>query len=132
MLLTTRSSIRSGRRVILFDVARAEINPRQGDNIAAIAQEIQRRLQAAPSGVPIELVGHADSTGAEATNELLSQQRADNVMHALVRLGIPAGALRATGVGLSAPLRPETDEQNRQYNRSVTIRVSDAASPAKR
>lgn len=120
-----------GSTIILFDVARAEISPRQADNIAAIAQEIQRRLQAAPNG-GIELIGHADSTGAEASNDLLSQQRADNVMRALVRLGVQSGALRATGVGLSAPLRPETDEQNRQYNRSVTIRVLDAASPAKR
>ena len=79
-----------GSTVILFDVARAEINPRQRDNIAAAAQEIQRLLQAAPNGPVIELVGHADSTGAEATNVLLSQERADNAMRALVRLGIPA------------------------------------------
>jgi outer membrane protein OmpA-like peptidoglycan-associated protein len=112
-----------GSTVILFDVARAEINPRQRDNMAAAAREIQRFLQAAPNGPVIELVGRADSTGAESTNVLLSQERADNVMRALVQLGIPAQSLRATGVGLSSPLRPETDEENRQYNRSVTFRV---------
>ncbi len=121
-----------GSTVILFDLAQAGINPRQRDSIAAAAQEIQRLLRAAPNGPVIELVGHADSTGAEATNVLLSQERADNTMRALVRLGIPAQSLRATGVGLSSPLRPETDEENRQYNRSVTFRVAGSETPQSR
>ena len=120
-----------GSTVILFDLARAEINPRQNENLAAAAAEIQK-IRANSPGASFELTGHADSTGAEATNELLSQQRAENVLRALVRLGVPATALHAAGVGMSAPLRPETDEQNRQYNRSVTIRLSDAPSAEKR
>jgi OOP family OmpA-OmpF porin len=118
-----------GSTIILFDVARAEIGPRQQDNLAAAAQEIPRLLQGAPASGPIELVGHADSTGAESTNELLSQERADNVMRALVRLGVPAGALRAKGVGFTSPLRPETDEANRQFNRSVTFQVAGVRAP---
>ncbi len=112
--------------IILFEVAQATINPRQHDNIAAVAQEIQKLLKASPPGATVELVGHADSTGAEATNVLLSQQRADNVMRALVGLGVPAQSLRALGVGMSSPLRPETDDQNRQFNRSVSMRIPGA------
>jgi len=114
-----------GSTIILFDLARAELNPRQSESLGAAAAEIQKIRASAP-GASFELVGHADSTGAEATNDRLSQQRAENVMQALVKLGVPATALHAAGVGMSAPLRPETDEQNRQYNRSVTIRVSGA------
>ena len=120
-----------GSTIILFDLARAEVNPRQNDNLVAAAAEIQK-IRAASPGASFELVGHADSTGAEATNELLSQQRAENVTRALVKLGVPVTALHAAGVGMSAPLRPETDEQNRQYNRSVTIRVSGATGAASR
>jgi outer membrane protein OmpA-like peptidoglycan-associated protein len=116
-----------GSTVILFDVAQAGINPRQRDNLVAAAQEIEKALKTLPQGDAVELVGHADSTGAEATNELLSQQRADNVMRALVGLGVEAQSLRAIGVGMSSPLRPETDEENRQFNRSVTLRISGAA-----
>jgi outer membrane protein OmpA-like peptidoglycan-associated protein len=47
-------------------------------------------------------------------------------------LGVPAKSLRADGVGVTAPLRPETDEQNRQYNRSVTFRVVGLESPQSR
>jgi outer membrane protein OmpA-like peptidoglycan-associated protein len=121
--------------IILFELGQAEINPRQQQNLAASSQAIQKLLQTAPSpggnGV-IELVGHADSSGPEATNMLLSQERADNAVRALVRLGIPLQSLRATGIGLSSPLRPETDEQNRQYNRSVTFRVVSPETPQNR
>ena len=120
-----------GSTVILFDLAQAEISPRQSENLAAAAQEIQKILRASPNGASFELVGHADSTGAEATNERLSQERADNLMRALIRLGVPPASLRATGVGMSAPLRPETDEQNRQFNRSVTIQILGAQVPPK-
>jgi outer membrane protein OmpA-like peptidoglycan-associated protein len=121
--------------IILFELGQAEINPRQQQNLAAASQAIQKLLQTAPSpggnGV-IELVGHADSSGPEATNVLLSQERADNAVRALVRLGISLQSLRATGIGLSSPLRPETDEQNRQYNRSVTFRVVGPETPQNR
>jgi outer membrane protein OmpA-like peptidoglycan-associated protein len=122
-------------RIILFELAQAEINPRQQQNLAAAAQTIQKLVQTATSAgrnAVVELIGHADSSGPEATNVLLSQERAENAMRVLVRLGIPAQSLRATGVGLSSPLRPETDEENRQYNRSVTFRVVGPEAPQSR
>jgi outer membrane protein OmpA-like peptidoglycan-associated protein len=121
--------------LILFDLAQAEINPRQQASLAEAAHLIQRMEQspqAMPAGAAVELVGHADSSGAEATNVLLSQERATNAMHALVRLGIPIKSLRANGVGMAAPLRPETDEQNRQYNRSVSFRIAASKNPQSR
>ena len=120
-----------GSAVILFDVAQAGINLRQRANLFAAAQEVEKVLKTLPNGAAVELVGHADSTGAEATNVLLSQQRADNVMRALVGLGVPPQSMRAIGVGMSSPLRPETDEENRQFNRSVTLRMSSGAVPPK-
>ncbi len=120
---------------ILFDLAQAEINPRQQTSLTEAARLIQRLLQtpqAMPAGSVVELVGHADSSGAEATNVLLSQERATNTMRALVRLGVPWKSLRASGVGMSSPLRPETDEQNRQYNRSVSFRIAASESPQSR
>ena len=82
-------------KIILFDLAQAEINPRQQTNLTAASHMIQTLLQNSQAlhGSPIvELIGHADSSGAESTNVLLSQQRAENVMRALVRSGIPASS----------------------------------------
>lgn len=122
-------------KIILFELAQAEISPRLRQNLATTAPAIQKLLQTVPSpggNAVVELVGHADSSGPEATNVLLSQERANNAVRALVRLGVPAQSLRASGVGLSSPLRPETDEENRQYNRSVTFRVVGPETPQNR
>lgn len=77
------------------------------------------------------MIGHSDSTGPESTNQLLSKNRADNVTWALVRDGAGRAALRPTGVASAEPLRPETDEQARQYNRSVTFTIGAPAPAAK-
>ena len=72
----------------------------------------------------LEVLGHTDSTGAEALNLNLSQRRADRVSWELGQLGVPERVLRARGVGTTNPLRPEDNEENRQFNRSATFRVS--------
>jgi OOP family OmpA-OmpF porin len=73
--------------------------------------------------VRVEIVGHTDSTGAEATNSLLSQSRADVVARELTRAGIDAKFVRTRGVGPSEPVRPENTDLDRQYNRRVSFRV---------
>ena len=113
-------------KMIFFNVGQSEISAREETNLSEAQKEIQALVQKAQSGAGnfiVEILGHADSTGPETTNELLSQERASRVTHALERAGIPANFLRAKGVGLSSPLRPETDEENRRYNRSVTFLV---------
>jgi OOP family OmpA-OmpF porin len=70
------------------------------------------------------VLGHTDSTGAEVANLDLSQRRADRIAWELGQLGIPERALRVRGVGTTNPLRPEENEENRQFNRSATFRVS--------
>lgn len=71
----------------------------------------------------VELVGHSDSTGAEATNRPLSQGRADRAAAQLAQQGVDRKLVRAKGVAASEPLRNEETEEARQYNRSVTFRV---------
>jgi outer membrane protein OmpA-like peptidoglycan-associated protein len=79
--------------------------------------------------VQLELVGHSDSSGEESTNKPLSQSRADRVLGELLREGLKRGQLRSRGVGAAEPLRPEENEEGRQYNRSVTFSVVSVAEP---
>jgi outer membrane protein OmpA-like peptidoglycan-associated protein len=81
------------------------------------------RAEAFSERFVIEVVGHTDMTGAESLNALLSQRRATRVVSELVRAGMNPGALRARGVGITEPVRPELTEADRAYNRSVTFRV---------
>lgn len=122
--------------VITFPIGSADLVPAQFDSVSRLTPEIAALLQKAQAlrkPVAVDVVGHSDSTGPESTNELLSSDRAGAVTRQLTREGAPRTSLRPTGVASTQPLRPETDEQNRQYNRSVTFSVSTipAAAPSK-
>ncbi|HET6929618.1 MAG TPA: OmpA family protein [Candidatus Acidoferrum sp.] len=120
-----RSQIESA--VVKFPVASAALSPAESQSLRNLAGNIEALVQAADSlhkRVTLEVLGHTDSTGAEAANLDLSQRRADRVAWELGQLGIPERVLRARGVGTTNPLRTEDNEENRQFNRSATFRVS--------
>ncbi|MGA2511136.1 MAG: OmpA family protein [Candidatus Acidiferrales bacterium] len=88
-----------------------------------------QKAQVLHKSVVLEVIGHSDSTGPESTNQPLSKSRADAVTWQLTRSGSPRNSLRPAGVASARPLRPETDEEARRYNRSVTFSVSTTPSP---
>jgi len=92
-------------------------------NVASQLKEIFSSAAALHATMTIEIVGHSDTTGAETTNQNLSQRRADRDASELIQLSIPDGSVHAKGVATAEPLRPDDNEENRQYNRSVTFRV---------
>lgn len=75
----------------------------------------------------IEIIGHTDSIGDDASNEALSQARAEAVAAALVVAGVDQGRLIVSGLGESAPIAPnETDDgidnpTGRAQNRRVEV-----------
>jgi OOP family OmpA-OmpF porin len=93
-------------------------------NLAVIIQSLLQAADTLHQGATVEVLGHTDSTGLEAVNLDLSQRRADRVAWELGQIGVPERALRAHGVGTTNPLRTEDNEENRQFNRSATFRVS--------
>ena len=119
-----KSQIEGG--VVKFPVASAALSPAESLSLRKLAENIRSLLLAADSlhqSTTLEVLGHTDSTGAEAVNLGLSQRRADRVSWALGQLGVPERILRARGVGTTNPLRTEDNEENRQFNRSATFRV---------
>jgi outer membrane protein OmpA-like peptidoglycan-associated protein len=113
--------------VVMFPIASAALSAPESLALRKLAENIQSLLQAADSlhqSATLEILGHTDSTGAEALNLNLSQRRADRVSWQLGQLGVPERVLRARGVGTTNPVRTEDNEQNRQFNRSATFRVS--------
>jgi outer membrane protein OmpA-like peptidoglycan-associated protein len=118
--------------VLTFTVGSAELTSEHSDSLRMLAPGIVEFLQKAQTlhkSVALDVIGHSDSTGPESTNQLLSRNRADTVASQLVRNGAPRNSLRPAGVASAQPLRPETDEQARQGNRSVTFSVSSATGP---
>lgn len=101
---------------IYFDEGSAAIPPR-GETVLDHASRLYN------AGRPIVMIvtGSTDSVGPAGLNLLLSQQRADAVLHALVSRGIPAARFQVVAKGetdLSVPTPPETAEAR---NRKVEI-----------
>ena len=112
--------------VLTFPLGEATLDGGQEATLARARNEILAlRDLAAATGqtMTVSVIGHTDSTGIEGNNLVLSRQRAERVSALLFPGGFPGGAVERTGVGPSQPLRPETTEEGRHLNRSVTFQV---------
>jgi outer membrane protein OmpA-like peptidoglycan-associated protein len=71
----------------------------------------------------ISVIGHTDDVGGNQPNQVLSQRRADAVELVLLRSGIPAGRLTASGVGESEPISTAKTKVARAKNRRVELKI---------
>jgi outer membrane protein OmpA-like peptidoglycan-associated protein len=93
-----------------------------GDGSTALTEEADQKLDFAArlyrEGNPVVMFvsGHADKSGAEYRNLVLSGERARTVKQALVARGIPADRLQLRAMGTSLPEDPNTPmpEDNRR------------------
>jgi OOP family OmpA-OmpF porin len=72
----------------------------------------------------VECSGHTDSTGSDAYNQRLSEQRAHSVCEYLVSHGIDRARLQERGYGESRPIADNATEEGRARNRRVTLRIT--------
>jgi outer membrane protein OmpA-like peptidoglycan-associated protein len=73
--------------------------------------------------IKIEINGHTDDVGTDASNQVLSQDRAQSVVTYLQSKGISAGRLSAKGYGESKPDVPNNSDENRAFNRRVEFKI---------
>jgi outer membrane protein OmpA-like peptidoglycan-associated protein len=105
---------------LLFDTGAATLQPasqEQLGNIAAI-------LKAYPKA-KVVIGGYTDNTGDAAMNVKLSQQRADNVMAELAKLGVDPARMSAKGYGEEHPVADNATEDGRQKNRRISLHISE-------
>ena len=85
------------------------------------------------AGTTIEVGGHTDTTGGDAPNQRLSEERANSVVQALVAKGVPAERLAPKGYGESKSLDPALNAAAHAKNRRIEFTVATtggAAAPA--
>jgi len=119
---------------ILFSAGSAEIRADQRatlDALSARLKTLDRLAQEMGEELSVEVTGHTDSTGPDATNQRLSQYRATRVVQSLARNGLRTEVFHVRGAGISEPLAGEGSEAERQINRCVTFRVLYPAAGAK-
>jgi len=105
---------------LLFDTGSANLQPASQDQLANMAAI----LKAYP-GVKIRIGGYTDNTGDPAANLKLSQDRADNVMAELAKLGVDPSRITAKGYGDANPIADNSSEEGRQKNRRISLRVTE-------
>lgn len=101
---------------VYFDTDKADIKPESADSLAEMAKAIN-----AGKGTYL-IVGHTDNQGDLSYNQTLSLKRATAVTAVLTgEYKIPAEKVIPVGVGMAAPLAPNTEEAGRAKNRRVEI-----------
>ena len=119
--------------IIRFAVGSSVLNVTEAVKLEQLAPQIKLLLEKGRllgETATLDVVGHSDSSGVEATNGPLSRSRAEHVVAQLLRDDVTKSELQSRGVAASEPLRKEENEEARQYNRSVTFRVRFAQSAA--
>src|SRR5215831_14393312 len=110
---------------LLFDTGKATLQPASQEQLTTIADILKAYPQ-----VKIRIGGYTDNTGDPAANVQLSQQRADNVMAELTRLGVDPARMNAKGYGDENPVADNSTEEGRQRNRRISLRVIEKAGSA--
>jgi OOP family OmpA-OmpF porin len=112
--------------LILFQTNTTDLAPGQEAAVAELTGTL-RALQATPewrAAAPrFEIVGHTDSTGSEATNARLSEERAQRIIQILGDNGVDVSGFGYRGVSTAEPVRAEKSADDAAFNRSVTVRV---------
>ena len=110
---------------ISFQTGRADLEPRLRPILDQFAQGLGQQ-----PGTEVFIVGHADSTGSDAINNPLSQQRANSVRDYLVSRGADSRIIRTEGRGSREPVASNATDAGRAQNRRVEIFLSERASVA--
>ena len=104
---------------ITFRTDSAAIEPgftRTLNNVATVLNRFNQTL--------VDVYGHTDSTGSDAYNQQLSQQRAQSVAQFLAANGVRPDRLLVSGFGESRPIATNATPQGREQNRRVEIRIA--------
>jgi outer membrane protein OmpA-like peptidoglycan-associated protein len=102
---------------ILFAVNSSEIRPESTPTLEEIGTMLQEH-----EDLRIRIEGHTDATGDDASNQTLSEERADAVRRFLVdTYGIDESRLESQGFGESSPVDTNDTPEGQQNNRRVEL-----------
>ena len=103
---------------ITFAVNSAEITA-EGQ---AVLDEAAAFLEANPE-INVEIAGHTDSDGDDASNLDLSQRRAESVEAYLEGQGIDGARMEPQGYGETEPVVDNDTAENKAVNRRIEFRI---------
>jgi outer membrane protein OmpA-like peptidoglycan-associated protein len=107
---------------VLFATGKYELAPDANLALAKLSGVIL-----AHPGLKLRIEGYTDSTGSDATNLKLSEQRAGAVRLFLIQQGLTPDSVTSMGMGSADPVASNDTPAGRQQNRRVEIIVSGEA-----
>ena len=114
----TRGTIITIPGSVLFASNKSALLPAAQVKLNAVADALKDQ-----SDRSITIEGHTDSQGTDASNQELSQNRAQAVRDYIVSRGVKSESVKAQGVGSSRPVADNTSPEGRANNRRVEIVV---------
>jgi outer membrane protein OmpA-like peptidoglycan-associated protein len=103
---------------VTFETNSAVITPESNE----ILTKALNTLRTNPE-LRVEVQGHTDDVGRNASNQTLSERRANSVRDWLITNGIDGSRMTARGYGEDNPLVPNDSPENRARNRRIQFRV---------
>ena len=110
---------RAGRVAVYgihFDTGKAEVLPDSEQVLTEIVKLLQQ-----DASLKLRVEGHTDNQGAAASNQTLSERRAQAVVAWLVSHGVSASRLTSAGFGQSKPVADNQTDDGRAKNRRVEL-----------
>jgi OOP family OmpA-OmpF porin len=101
---------------VIFGPDRYDLTPAMSDEILKFSDFLKRN-----PAYQVIIYGYTDSRGDEKTNKILSQNRADAIMNALIENGVKPSKLTAIGRGESNPIASNMYKIGREKNRRIEI-----------
>lgn len=83
------------------------------DSVALVLKKYDKTI--------VEVAGHTDSVGSEASNQALSERRANTVAQYLVGKGVKSERMIIIGAGETRPVASNDTEEGRALNRRVEL-----------
>jgi outer membrane protein OmpA-like peptidoglycan-associated protein len=108
--------------IINFESNKFDVPP---ERLAALQKGATfiKKLQTREPGTILEVGGHTDSVGPDASNQTLSDNRANAVKTILVRFGVNAAGLQTRGYGETQPKFDNNTEQGKFLNRRIQYSI---------
>ena len=105
--------------ILYFLENSTEITSESHADLADLLVEVARH-----QAVEVEITGHTDHLGQAATNDPLSQERAEAMRNLLAQSGLQANFIRTVGRGDREPLiPPQPGQKSEPRNRRVEVIV---------
>jgi outer membrane protein OmpA-like peptidoglycan-associated protein len=102
---------------IYFDTGSDRIRPESAPTLKEIGDMLKEHAD-----LQITIEGHTDNVGSAASNQTLSEKRAEAVRQQLISAyAIDGARLTAKGLGSTKPVGPNDTAEGRQNNRRVEL-----------